>query len=259
MGLFGCFGQIENIKRQFLIMHRMGKFLDIFLEQRMDSSDGEELKAVLENTIAEEKKCLEQFELQIKICRGKIAEIDERIARNGQTHTLMQMKRAFEEQEFIVNTAAQCQQCSFETKGLQKLLYFEKNESGKERIAVDAFVMMYEWCDDLLQLTAKKFQDIACKLLSPAELANTRIARKKLKDFYDREKPFLSDTRHNAGAHREHDFLKQREIIENLNWSETIEKLHGFEVVTMDLAKSIDPLMRAALRRLDGIFRHSGG
>lgn len=54
----------------------------------MDSSDGENLKAELENTIAEEKKCLEQFELQIKICRGKIAEIDDRIARNGQTHTL---------------------------------------------------------------------------------------------------------------------------------------------------------------------------
>ena len=58
----------------------MGKFLDIFLEQRMDSSDGEELKAALENTIAEEKKCLEQFELQIKICRGKIAEIDESLS-----------------------------------------------------------------------------------------------------------------------------------------------------------------------------------
>lgn len=159
---------------------QMGKLLDKLLEQKLNSSDGEVIKTALENTIAEEKKCLEQFELQIKICRGKIAEIDDRIARNGQTHTLMQMKRAFEEQEFIVNTAAQCQQCSFETKGLQKLLYFEKNESGKERIAVEAFVMMYEWCDDLLLLTAKKYQDIASKLLSSAELARTRIARKKL-------------------------------------------------------------------------------
>ena len=166
----------------------------------------------------------------------------------------MAMKRGFEEQEFVINVAAQSQQCSYETKGIQKLLYFEKNESGKERLAVDAYEMMYEWCDDLLQLTAKKFQDIASKLLSPAELAKTRIARKKLKDFYDREKAVLSNARHNAGAHREHDFLKQREVIESLNWSETIEKLHEFEVVTMDLAKSIDPLMKAGLRRLDSIF-----
>lgn len=220
----------------------------------MDSSDGEELKAALEATIAEEKLCLEQFELQIRICRDKLAEINARISSVGPTHKLMAMKRAFEEQEFVINVAAQLQQCSYETKGIQKLLYFEKNASGKERLAVDAYEMMYEWCDDLLQLTAKRFQDIASKLLSPAELANTRIARKKLKDFYDREKAVLSDARHNAGAHREHDFLKQREVIESLNWSETIEKLHEFEVVTMSLAKSIDPLMKAGLRRLDSIF-----
>ena len=232
----------------------MEKLLEILLEQKMKSPEGEDLKVALENTIAEEKKCLEQFELQIRICRDKLAEIDSRISTIGQTHSLMTMKRAFEEQEYIVNVAAQSQQCSYETKGIQRLIYFEKNESSRERIAVDAYEMMYEWCDDLLQLTAKKFQNIASKLLSQAELANTRIARKKLKDFYDREKQVLSDARHNAAAHREHDFLKQREVIESLNWSETIEKLHDFEVVTMDLAKSVDPLMKAGLRRLDSIF-----
>ena len=34
----------------------MGKYLDLFLEQRMDSSDGAELKNVLESTIEDEKK-----------------------------------------------------------------------------------------------------------------------------------------------------------------------------------------------------------
>lgn len=232
----------------------MGKFLEILLEQKMESPEGDELKVALENTIAEEKKCLEQFDLQIRICRDKIAEICSKISSIGQTHPLMTMKRAFEEQEYIINVAAQSQQCSYETKGIQRLLYFEKNCSSRERIAVEAYEMMYEWCEDLLQLTAKKFQDIASKLLSPAELVNTRVARKKLKDFYDSEKRVLSDARHNAGAHREHDFLKQREVIESLNWSETIEILHEFEVETMDLAKSIDPLMKAGLRRLDSIF-----
>lgn len=232
----------------------MGKYLDMYLEQRMNSSEGEEIKGALESTIAEEKKCLGQFELQIRICREKLSEINDRVSSVGPTHTLMTMKRAFEEQEFVINVAAQSQQCSYETKGIQKLLYFEKNESSRERIAIDAYVMMYEWCEDLLQLTAKKYQDIASKLLTPSELANTRVTRKRLKDFYDREKQVLSEARHNAGAHREHDFLKQREVIEKLSWSESIEKLHGFEVVTMDLAKSIDPLMKAGLRRLNSIF-----
>lgn len=232
----------------------MGKFLEILLEQKLESPEGDELKAALECTIAEEKKCIEQFEFQIKICRDKLAVICSKISSIGPTHSLMTMKRAFEEQEYIINVAALSQQCSYETKGIQKLLYFEKNDSGRERIAVDAYEMIYEWCEDLLQLTAKKYQDIASKLLSSAELVNTRIARKKLKDFYDSKKQVLSDVRHNAGAHREHDFLKQREVIKSLNWSETIEILHEFEVVTMDLAKSIDPLMKAGLRRLDSVF-----
>lgn len=232
----------------------MGKYLDLFLEKHLESAEGAELKKALESTIEEEKRCLEQFQLQIRICRGKLTEINASITRNGQTHTLMQMKRAFEEQEFIVNTAAQCQQCSFETKGLQKLLYFEKNESSRERIAVDACEMMYEWCDDLLQLTAKKYQDIASKLLSSAELARTRMARKKLQDFYNQSKPKLAKVRHNAGAHREHDFLKQREVLEGIGWSETIQQLHDFEVVTLELGKSMDALMKAGLRRLDKVF-----
>lgn len=62
-----------------------------------------------------------------------------------------------------------------ENKGIQKLLYFEKNESSKERIAVEASVMMYEWCEDLNELTGKKYQDIAQRLLSQAALAKTRM------------------------------------------------------------------------------------
>lgn len=228
--------------------------MDLFLEKHLESAEGAELKKALESTIEEEKRCLEQFELQIRICRGKLTEINASIKRNGQTHTLMQMKRAFEEQEFIVNTAAQFQQCSYETKGLQKLLYFEKDENGRERIAVDVCVMMYEWCDDLLQLTAKKYQDIASKLLTQAELVRTRIARKKLQDFYKQVKPELAEVRHNAGAHREHDFLKQREVLEGIGWSETIQLLHDFEVVTLELGKSMDALMKAGLRRLDKVF-----
>lgn len=221
----------------------------------MDSSDGAELKDVLESTIEDEKKCLEQFELQINICRNKIAGIDESISKTGAMQILMQRKRAFEEQEYIVNTAAQCQQCSFETKGLQKLLYFEKNESSRERIAVDSYEMMYEWCDDLLQLTAKKYQNLASKLLSSSELARTRIARKKLKDFYEQAKPELAKVRHNAGAHREHDFLKQRDVLESISWSETIQRLHDFEKVTLELGKSMDALMKAGLRQLDKLYK----
>ncbi len=165
----------------------MNNYLDYFLEQRMNSVDGEEIKGALEAVSIEEKNCLELFKVQIRHCQQQLALIGERIAAGWHTHELLTQKRAFEEQEFVLNVAAQIQQCSYETKGIQKLLYFEKNESSRERIAVDASVMMYEWCEDLNELTGKKYQDIAKRLLSEAALAKTRIARKKLADFFKQE------------------------------------------------------------------------
>ncbi len=232
----------------------MKNYLDYFLEQRMNSADGEEIKGALEAISIEEKKCLELFKIQISHCQQQLALIGERITEGWHTHELMVKKRAFEEQEYVLNVAAQIQQCSYETKGIQKLLYFEKNESSRERIAVDASVMMYEWCEDLNELTGKKFQDIAKRLLSEAALAKTRIARKKLADFFKQEKPVLSEIRHNAGAHREHDFMKQMEVLEGVGWLDTIERLHRFEELTLELGKTMKPLMEAGLKKIGEAF-----
>ena len=224
----------------------MKNYLDYFLEQRMNSADGEEIKGALEAISIEEKKCLELFKIQISHCQQQLALIGERITAGWHTHELMVKKRAFEEQEYVLNVAAQIQQCSYETKGIQKLLYFEKNESSKERIAVEASVMMCEW--------GKKYQDIAQRLLSQAALAKTRIARKKLADFFKQEKPVLSEIRHNTGAHREHDFMKQMEVLEGVGWSDTIERLHRFEEVTLELGKTMKPLMDAGLKKIGEAF-----
>lgn len=232
----------------------MKNYLDYFLEQRMNSADGEEIKGALEAISIEEKKCLELFKIQISHCQQQLALIGERITAGWHTHELMVKKRVFEEQEYVLNVAAQIQQCSYETKGIQKLLYFEKNESSRERIAVDASVMMYEWCEDLNELTGKKYQDIAKRLLSDAALAKTRIARKKLADFFKQEKPVLSEIRHNAGAHREHDFMKQMEVLEGVGWLDTIERLHRFEELTLELGKKMKPLMEAGLKKIGEAF-----
>ena len=133
--------------------------------------------------------------------------------------------------------------------------YPEKVRRGhKVQIAVEASVMMYEWCEDLNELTGKKYQDIAQRLLSQAALAKTRIARKKLADFFKQEKPVLSEIRHNAGAHREHDFMKQMEVLEGVGWSGTIDRLHRFEEVTLELGKTMKPLMEAGLKKIGEAF-----
>lgn len=229
-------------------------FLECFLEIKMDSSDGDELRVALEGTITEEKQCLEQFKFQIDYCQKQIDTINSRVSNGGPTHDLMVKKRAFEEQKFILNVAGQMQRCSYETKGIQKILYFEKNESSRERIAVEASVMMYEWCEDLQQMTGKQFQDIAKRLLSPGGLAKVRMARKKLGDFFEEEKPILSKVRHNVGAHRDHDFMNEMEILEDIGWSETIERLHRFEEVTLEFGQSVSLLIQAGLKQIGNAF-----
>lgn len=232
----------------------MGKYLNMFLEQYMSSQEGSELCTALETIIEEEKQCINLFQVQINHCIAQIDVVNKAITASNPTHELMLKKRAFEEHRFILNVAAQFQQCSYETKGIQKVLYFEKNKSTRERSAVAASVVMYEWCDDLNALTGKQFQDIAKRLLSPSDLAKTRIARKQLSDFYEQEKSSLSTVRHNAGAHRDHDFMKEREILDNVDWSETIERLHEFEVRTLELGKSIKPLIEAGLKQIGEAF-----
>ena len=82
----------------------MKNYLDYFLEQRMNSADGEEIKGALEAISIEEKKCLELFKIQISYCQQQLALIGERITAGWHTHELMVKKRAFEEQEYVLKS-----------------------------------------------------------------------------------------------------------------------------------------------------------
>lgn len=229
-------------------------FLDLFLEYNLKSLEGAEIKTALDSTIAEEKQCIELFKFQIKHCKQQIENINKVVDAGGANEDLMTKRRAFEDELLILNVAALAQRCNIETKGLQKLLYFEENESSKERIAVDANLTMYEWCDDFNDLTGKKFQQLAQKLMSDMDLAAMRKAKKKLGDFFNQEKSVLATVRHNVGAHRDYDFMAQQEVLEGIGWSETIERLHRFEEVTLELGRSLKPFMDAGLAQVARAF-----
>lgn len=232
----------------------MSDYTEYFLEGKMDSSEGEELKAALEATIAEEKLCLEQFKFQINHCIKQINIINKVISAGKGSHDLVMKKKAFEEEKTILNVAAQCQLCSFETKEKQKQLYFEKDEHQRARLAAEASVLMYERCDDFQQLTGKQFQELAERLLAPSDIEAFREARKQLGDFYKQERTSLSNVRHNVGAHRDLDFMNQMDVLEGIKWSETIERLHRFEVVTLAFGKAMKPLMDAGLKQIGKAF-----
>ena len=51
---------------------------------------------------------------------------------------------------------------------------------------------MYEWCDDFNDLTGKKFQKLAQRLMKDEDLVRIRQAKKKLGEFFEREKLVLA-------------------------------------------------------------------
>lgn len=48
--------------------------------------------------------------------------------------------------------------------------------------------------------------------------------------------------------------MKQMEVLEGVGWSDTIERLHRFEEVTLELGKTMKPLMDAGLKKIGEAF-----
>lgn len=48
--------------------------------------------------------------------------------------------------------------------------------------------------------------------------------------------------------------MNQREVLDGIGWSETIKRLHDFEEVTLELGKSMSPLIKAGLKQIDNAF-----
>lgn len=111
--------------------------------------------------------------------------------------------------------------------------------------------MVYEWCEDLLEMTGRKFQKLAEGLLTQSDLLKFRIARQRLKDFFDREKASLSSVRHNVGAHRDHDFMTERAIIDKFDWVRTIDILSEFERLIFGVSPCVQTLISAGLNQID--------
>lgn len=230
-------------------------FFESYLKALMDSPEGDQLRKSLENTIAEGERCLDEFKKMLSHCHGQLSLIDKNISEHGPSKTIMAKKRAFEEEQIILNVAALAQQCSFETKGFQLLLYFEKNENSQARIIVNVSVMMYEWCEKLLGVSGKQLQDITKRLLTQNHVVQINMARKRVSDFYKNEKSMLYEIRNNVGAHRDQDFMKQMDVIDALSWSDTLERFHEFEKATLAFGKALTPLMDAGLKQIGTAFR----
>lgn len=229
--------------------------LESYLGSLMSSPQGDKMKKALETTTSDQKLCLGEFKKMLSFCEDQLSLIN----KSTPTKDLMTKKRAFEEEKIILNVAALSQQCNYETKGYQLLLYYEKNESSRARIITSVSLMMYEWCEKLLGVSGKVFLDIAKRLLGESDVVQINMARKGISDFFKSEKQTLYDIRNIVGAHRDDDFMKQMDVIDSLSWSDSLRRFHDFENATLEFGKALTPLMDAGLRQIGVAFRGGYG
>ena len=69
-----------------------------------------------------------------------------------------------------------------------------------------------------------------------------------------RERQTLHDIRIIVGAHKDGDFMKQREVIDEMSWSDILTQFHDFEDATVEFGRALNPLMDAGLKQVSASF-----
>lgn len=228
---------------------------DSFLEECLKSPEGIELDKTLAQTIKTEHEILELISTSIKHCKKNIAEIDkllniveanDRLKRHLSDGFNLQ-KKVWEDALLIWNLCGFIQMISLEIKSAQKSLYFETDEWHRRNIIKQAYVMMYESSEDLLQQTGKHFLDVMSLSCSEEQIVQFKAIRKKWSLFRKNYEDEFQDVRNKVGAHREHDVMMQINTIESLNWSQTIELLLEYEKLTIEIAPYFSALIPAVV------------
>jgi hypothetical protein len=155
--------------------------------------------------------------------------------------------------EMIYNISGFVNLISYDLKIISRDLTFSKKEWQKRLYARQAYLTIYESMDDLLELCGKKLRDKIQPLKDSDDLLrhlNSVIG--KLNVFKSEHQSILSDIRHNAIGHREHDMLKQLNHISSINWVDSISLISAYDQIVSELGSLCQILMN---RSIDEIHR----
>ena len=143
-------------------------FLDLLLEDKLQSDEGKQLRTVLKSKIQEGQMCLDQLMIGLKHSESQIRNIDESLKRNviaAQRQSLLIKKAAFVTAQKIWNFATQIQLISTECKALQEKLYFAETDWDKSLQSRYACNYMYEYGNNLNKMMGKDFFEMVRSLV----------------------------------------------------------------------------------------------
>ena len=157
----------------------------------------------------------------------------------------------FHDNKLIWNIAGFINIISYDLKIIGRDLTFAQTEWQKRHYARQAYLIIYESVDSLFELLGKDFKDLTHNRLNISEFDEIlKDIRKDLNLFKTTYKDKLYEIRNVAIAHRDIEVIKQVEIIQQINWHETIQTISQFDNILNKLGSFCTSLINKGLSDL---------
>ena len=208
----------------------------------MDKS--KEVERFLEANIQKEKKSLElsfdkTFDTQEKTLTLIVKSIE---------HSRF---NKFEESALIWNLAGYINLVSYDFKIIVRDLTFSNKEWQKRLYSRQAYLLVYESMDDILELFGKKLR------FSIKNFKNYNILIQelqhiigKLNSFKSEHEQIIKSIRHNTIAHRDHDVLNQLKTILTINWVDSFYLFKKYDDILNNLGALTQKLINESNEEL---------
>ena len=139
--------------------------------------------------------------------------------------------------KYLFNVAGFILTASLDLKIYGESLVFLNGYGKKELQIRNLCVLIYETSEDLEQILGKEFYEkcLECGISRDIidELNNTK---KKLSEFKNEHQKSLKTIRTIIGAHRDHDFVLQMDVIKNLSYSSFLSVVTKFDDIINNIS-----------------------
>lgn len=129
-------------------------------------------------------------------------------------------------------------------------ILFSEGYGKRELHFKNLCVLIYETSEDIEQLIGKRFFEICDKYeISIDLIENLKTAKKKLTKFKNDHSVSLKAVRTIIGAHRDHNFLLQSEIIRSFSLTAFVPIFTEFDVITNELSVPLEKINNEAVEK----------
>lgn len=195
---------------------------------------------IRENKLTLEKKYIQNFEVQEKTLSFLVYGLEHANYNNFNTVSA------------IWNISGYVNLISYDLKIIGRDLTFAEKDWQKKLYARQAYLLIYESMNDILQLLGKNLR-VAISNFADFEIYKLKIQviTSRLNTFKSNYETIIKTVRHTAIGHRDKDMLIQLKSIESIVWYNSIQIVTEFDSILNDLGSVCQELMNRSLDEIE--------